>query len=182
MAGAPYSSHQLADELAVAESTFRTRWLGWLARVAPLELLKTDEGYTELACSLALEFKQLPSKKAAREQWVSEAKRRYSGEFAPSGLIAEGLPGDLGSALALVRQQGTQMQTAADGHLAQLQALIVEQGQIEAEFDAAEVEAIRAKGMQRGVQRFQLEAQAEDDAYYQLRKLRSQNRSGGGQR
>lgn len=177
--GAPYSGHQLTDELAVAESTFRTRWMSWLERVAPIELLKTDEGYTELARSLALEFKQVPSRKAARERWVSEAKHRYSGEFSPDGLIAEGLPGDLGSTLALVRQQGSQIQSAADAQLAQLQALITEQVQVEAEFDAAEIEAIRARGMKRGVQRFQIEAEAEDDAYYQLRKLRSQGQAGG---
>ena len=42
--GAPYGGGQLAGELAIAESTLRTRWLPWLERVAPVELLKTAEG------------------------------------------------------------------------------------------------------------------------------------------
>lgn len=175
--GAPCSGAQLAKELAIAESTLRTRWLPWLEKVAPLELLRTDLGYTELARSLALEFKQVPSKKAAREQWVSEAKRRYSGEFSLDGLIPEGLPPELGSALALMRQQGTQMQTEATADLERLKALITQQGQVQADFDEAEVAAIQARGMNRGVQRFQIETEAEDSAYFQLRRLRSQANS-----
>ncbi|NMF84660.1 hypothetical protein [Nodosilinea sp. P-1105] len=179
--GAPYSGAQLAGELAIAESTLRTRWLPWLERVAPMELLKTDDGYTDLARSLALEFKQVPSKKASREQWVSDAKRRYSGEFSLDGLIPEGLPGELGSALALMRQQGDQMQLAATSDLDRLKALIAQQGQVQADFDAAEVKAMRARGMNRGVQRFQIETEAEDSAYFQLRRLRSQANGAQGQ-
>ncbi|MFZ4677722.1 MAG: hypothetical protein ACOYM4_18880, partial [Nodosilinea sp.] len=108
--GAPYGGGQLAGELAIAESTLRTRWLPWLERVAPVELLKTEAGYTDLARSLALEFKQVPSKKAAREKWAAEAKQRYSREFSPNGLVGPGGCDELGSALALVRQQGSQMQ------------------------------------------------------------------------
>jgi len=175
--GAPYGGAQLAQELAIAESTLRTRWLPWLEKVAPLELLRTDLGYTELARSLAQEFKQVPSKKAAREQWVSDAKRRYSGEFSLDGLIPEGLPQELGSALALVRQQGTQMQTAATADLEKLKALITQQGQVQADFDEAEIQSMRARGMNRGVQRFQIETEAEDSAYFQLRRLRSQANS-----
>jgi hypothetical protein len=172
--GAPYSGAQLAGELAIAESTLRTRWLPWLEKVAPVELLRTLEGYTDLARSLALEFKQIPSKKATREQWVSDAKRRYSGEFSLDGLIPEGLPGELGSALALVRQQGSQMQLTATTDLEQLKALITQQGQVQADFDEAEVTAMRARGLSRGVQRFQIETEAEDSTYFELRRLRSQ--------
>jgi hypothetical protein len=175
--GAPYGGAQLAQELAIAESTLRTRWMPWLEKVAPLELLKTEAGYTELARSLAQEFREVPSKKAAREAWVSDAKRRYSGEFSLDGLIPEGLPQELGSALALVRQQGTQMQTAATTDLEKLKALITQQGQVQADFDEAEVQAMRARGMNRGVQRFQIETEAEDSAYFQLRRLRSQSNS-----
>lgn len=172
--GAPYSGAQLAQELAIAESTLRTRWLPWLEKVAPLELLRTDLGYTELARSLAQEFKQVPSKKVARAQWVSDAKHRYSGEFSLDGLIPEELPPELGSVLALVRQQGTQMQAAASADLERMKDLITQQGQVQADFDEAEVAAMRARGMNRGVQRFQIETEAEDNAYFQLRRLRSQ--------
>jgi hypothetical protein len=106
--GAPYSGTQLAGELAIAESTLRTRWLPWLERVAPVALLKTEAGYSDLARSLALEFKHVPSRKAAREQWAVEAKQRYSQEFSPDGLVGPGVCSELGSALALVRQQGSQ--------------------------------------------------------------------------
>ena len=172
--GAPYTSAELADELAIAESTLRTRWLLWLERVAPVELLKTEAGYTDLARSLALEFKQVPSKKAAREKWAAEAKQRYSREFSPDGLVGPGVCGELGSALALVRQQGSQMQQASATNLEQLKALITQQGQVQADFDAAEVAAMRARGLNRGVQRFQIEAEAEDSTYFELRRLRSQ--------
>lgn len=172
--GAPYSSSQLAGELGIAESTFRTRWLPWLEKVAPIELLRTDEGYTELARSLALEFRVVPSKKASREKWVGEAKQRYSGEFSPAGLVGPGVCEELGSALALVKQQGSQIQLSADAQLAQLQALITQQSQVQADFDEAEIQAMRARGMNRGAQRFQIETEAEDSAYYQLRRMRSQ--------
>ena len=172
--GAPYGGGQLAAELMIAESTLRTRWLPWLERVAPVELLKTAEGYTDLARSLALEFKQIPSKKVAREKWAAEAKQRYSQEFSPDGLVGPGVCGELGSALALVRQQGSQMQLSATTDLERLKALFTQQGQVQADFDEAEVAAIRARGLSRGVLRFQIEAEAEDSTYYELRWLRSQ--------
>ena len=172
--GAPYSGAQLAGELAIAESTLRTRWLPWLERVAPVELLKTEAGYTDLARSLALEFKQVPSKKATREKWAAEAKQRYSREFSPDGLVGPGVCGELGSALALVRQQGSQMQQAGTTDLERLKALITQQGQVQADFDEAEVAAMRARGLNRGLQRFQIEAEAEDSTYYELRRMRSQ--------
>jgi hypothetical protein len=173
---APYTSHELAAALGVAESTVRSRWLPWLQKVAPVELLVSDAGYTELARSLFSEFAQLPAKKTQREAWVKAAKERYSQEFMPGGVTPEGVPPELGSALALLSQQGSAMQTAADAELAALQALIQQQGQVEAEFDQAEIAAMRAAGAKRGVQRFQIETEMEDAAYYQLRKARTQSR------
>jgi hypothetical protein len=163
----------LADELEIGESTFRTRWLDWLLKVAPIELLKTDDGYTELARSLALEFKQVPSKKANRDRWVTEAKARYSREFMPDGITPAGVSEELGGALALLRDQGSKLQTAADEQLAELQALIESQSQVEDEFDQAEIASMKAAGAKRGVMRFQIEAEQEDAAYYQLRKVRA---------
>lgn len=177
--GAPYSGKQLAAELKIGESTFRTRWLPWLQKVAPIELLKTDEGYTELSRSLALEFKQVPSRKASRDRWVTEAKQRYSREFMPSGITPEGVSEELGGALALLRSQGSGIQAAANDQLQTLMALIHSQAQVEAEFDQADVEAMRARGTMRGVTRFQIETDAEDSAYFQLRKARSSAQQGG---
>lgn len=175
---APYTATELAAELAIAESTLRTRWLPWIQKVAPVELLVSDAGYTELARSLFNEFAQLPAKKAQREAWVKAAKDRYSREFMPGGVTPEGVCDELGSALALLSQQGSAMQTAADAQLAALQNLIQQQGQVEAEFDQAEIAAMRAAGAKRGVQRFQIESEMEDVAYYQLRKARTQARMG----
>jgi hypothetical protein len=170
---APYSSQELATELGVAESTVRTRWLPWIQKVAPVELLVDEAGYTELARSLLTEFSQIPTKKTEREQWVRDTKQRYSQEFLPGGITPDGISEELGGALALLRNQGNVLQTAADAHLLELQALIEQQALVEAEFNEAEIAAMRASGMKRGVMRFQIEAEAEDDAYYQLRKARS---------
>jgi hypothetical protein len=86
---------------------------------------------------------------------------------------------NFGSALALVRQQGSQMQQTGATNLEQLKALITQQGQVQADSDAAEVAAMRARGLNRGVQRFQIEAEAEDSTYFELRRLRSRSESNG---
>ena len=174
---APYTSHELAGLLRIGESTLRTRWLPWLQKVAPIELLVTDAGYTDLARSLAQEFSELPKKKTDRERWVSTAKERYSREFLPNGVTPEGVSDELGGALALLRNQGSDLQTAADDQFQQLQQLIESQAQVEAEFDDAEIAAMKATGMKRGVMRFKIESEAEDTAYYGLRKARSQTRN-----
>ena len=94
----------------------------------------------------------------------------------PSGVTPDGVPNELGGALALLQSQGNALQSAADAQLLELQALISQQAQMEAEFDAAEIAAMRAAGAKRGVMRFQIETQEEDAAYYQLRKLKTQAR------
>ncbi|NER78973.1 MAG: hypothetical protein F6K42_05220 [Leptolyngbya sp. SIO1D8] len=175
---APYSSRELALDLGVAESTLRTRWLPWINRVAPTELLVTDAGYTELARTLFSDFATVSSKKKDREQWVVDAKQRYSREFMPHGVTPEGISDELGGALALLRNQGNALQTEADAQILELRALIEEQSQVEAEFDDAEIEAMRAAGMKRGAMRYQIESEAEEQAYYGLKKLRSQARQG----
>ncbi|MGB3493871.1 MAG: hypothetical protein WBA57_14170 [Elainellaceae cyanobacterium] len=174
--GAPYSSRELAEELGIADSTLRTRWLPWLRRVAPVELLLEGKEYTELARSLLTEFAQVPSKKTERERWVTDAKRRYSREFMPGGVTPEGVPEELGGALALLRHQNNTIQSSASAQFADIKQLITRQATVEAEFDSAEIEAMRASGMKRGVRRFQIETEEEDSTYYQLRKLRSEAR------
>ena len=113
-------------------------------------------------------------RRASREKWAAEAKQRYSREFSPDGLVGPGVCGELGSALALVRQQGSQMQQAGTTDLERLKALITQQGQVQTDFDEVEVTAMRARGLTRGLQRFEIEAEAEDSAYFELRLLRSQ--------
>ena len=174
--GEPFTVEELAHELNIASSTLRTRWFPWLLKVAPLELLRTDAGYTQLARSLFWSLASVNKSRKAREQWVSDAKAQYSREFMPNGVTPSGVSSELGGALALLRNQGNDMQSAADAQLLQLQQLIESQAQVEAEFDEAEIAAMRAAGAKRGVMRFQIEAEEEDAAYYQLRKLKTQAR------
>ena len=172
---APYTSQELADSLGIADSTLRTRWLPWLQKAAPIELLVDAQGYTELARSLLNDFAQIPSKKADRQQWVKTAKDRYRSEFMP--VMPDGVSDQLGGALSLLLDQGSQLQSSAALQLAEIQALIASQAAVEAEFDQAEIAAMRAAGANRGVTRFQIETQAEDTVYYQLRKAKTQART-----
>jgi hypothetical protein len=174
---APYTSHELAASLGIADSTLRTRWLPWLQKATPVELLVNEQGYTELAWSLLQDFAQIPSKKGDRQRWVQAAKDRYRSELLPGGVMPAGVPDELGGALALLLDQGGKLQSSVDLELADIQALIQSQANVEAEFDQAEIAAMRAVGTNRGVTRFKIEAQAEDVVYYQLRKAKAEART-----
>ena len=83
--GAHYTAKELAEEFEVASSTLRTRWFPWLEKVAPIQLLKTENGYTEFARTLFSEFKGIDS--AERQAWVIDAKHRYSVEWESAGRV-----------------------------------------------------------------------------------------------
>ena len=57
----------------------------------------------------------------------------------PGGITPEGVPDELGSALALLQNRGNVLQSTADDQLQRLQQLIESQAQVEAEFDEAEI-------------------------------------------
>ncbi|MEL7063985.1 MAG: hypothetical protein AAFP00_09625, partial [Bacteroidota bacterium] len=81
---AHYSAQTIAQTHNVSESTVRTRWFDWLIKVAPAELLKEEQGYTELARTLFDEFADV--KLCDRKSWVTDAKTRYSQEWGNAGV------------------------------------------------------------------------------------------------
>ncbi|NEP62801.1 MAG: hypothetical protein F6K31_38780, partial [Symploca sp. SIO2G7] len=99
-AAARYTAQEIAHSHNVAESTVRTRWFEWINQVAPTELLKDGGGYTELARTLFNEFAEVQL--CDRKSWVTDAKARYSHEWASAGVIeGELVPEEVGSVLAL---------------------------------------------------------------------------------
>ncbi|MBE9068855.1 hypothetical protein IQ260_19610 [Leptolyngbya cf. ectocarpi LEGE 11479] len=172
--GAHYSAKQLADELDTKDSTLRTRWFPWLSKVAPEPLLKTKEGYTELARTLFLEFKDVAT--AERPAWVTDAKRRYSHEWESVGVIeGELMPESVGGALATLSNQHTSAELAIQQDLSDLEAFIDDINQAEANFSEAELATFRAAGTKRGIARFKIETQTEIDTVNLLRKKRMED-------
>jgi len=169
--GARYTVQSIANAHNVAESTVRTRWFAWICRVAPAELLKDGQGYTELARSLFGEFAQL--EKCDRTPWVTEAKTRYAKEWASAGVIdAELMPDSVSSALALRQSQTGAMTQATALELSELEDFVDQLVVTEADFSTAELAAFKAAGQRRGMIRFKVETQAEMDTYSTLKQRR----------
>lgn len=169
--GAHYTAKQLSEELDIASPTLRTRWFPWLVKVAPEQLLKTDNGYTELARTLFQELKEIdPSE---RSVWVVDAKHRYSQEWESAGVIeGELMPESVGGTLATINTQNTSAELAIQAELEQLEGFISGIQQAEANFSEAELATFRASGAHRGIARFKVETQAEIDTVNLLRKKR----------
>ncbi|MFG6101650.1 hypothetical protein U2F10_05320 [Leptothoe sp. EHU-05/26/07-4] len=169
--GAHYSAKQLAEELETVSSTLRTRWFPWLKKVAPEQLLKTDQGYTELARALFFEFKTVDTKE--RDAWVVDAKHRYSQEWESAGVIeGELMPEEVGGVLAILSSQNTSSEIALQQELDDLDEFIHSLNQAESNFSDAEVARFRLNGAQRGVARFKIEAKAEAEVYNRLQQKR----------
>lgn len=169
--GAHYSAQEIADAHSVSSTTVRTRWFKWLLKVAPADLLKGDRGYTELARALFAEFAAVD--KAERSAWVSDAKQRYSAEWSSAGVLeGELMPDQVGGVLATMQVQRGDLEQAIAQQLADAQQFIGQLQQAETSFTQAELQNYRANGLQRGIQRFQIEAQAELETLHQLRKQR----------
>ena len=169
--GAYYTAKQLAEEFETASSTLRTRWMPWLEKVAPGQLLKTEDGYTELARALFSEFKDVDV--SERQAWVVDAKHRYAQEWQSAGVIeAELMPEEVGGVLATISSQNTSSEIALQQDLADLDQFIDSLNQAEASFSEAEVARFRLNGAQRGVARFKIEAQAEAEVYNKLQQKR----------
>ena len=84
-----YIAVQIAEQLNVSEATIRNRWFQWIAKVVPEPLLKQDKNhYTQLDLELFSQFAavkhcELTSQRwRYRKSWVTEAKARYSQEWA----------------------------------------------------------------------------------------------------
>ncbi|MEM9807808.1 MAG: hypothetical protein AAF959_21280 [Cyanobacteria bacterium P01_D01_bin.56] len=169
--GAHYTAKQLADELDIASATLRTRWFPWLIKVAPEQLLKTSEGYTELARTLFAELKDVdPSERSA---WVPDAKHRYAPEWESAGVIeAELMPEVVGGVLATLNHQQTSAELAIQQDLDDLDAFITDVRQAETNFSEAELASFRTTGAKRGIARFKVETQTELDVLNRLRQQR----------
>ena len=171
---AHYSAQTIAQTHNVSESTVRTRWFDWLVKVAPAELLKEEQGYTELARTLFNEFADV--KLCDRKSWVTDAKARYAHEWSSAGVIeGELVPEEVGSVLALRQTQTTQMELAVAEQLANLEAMIDQANTAEVNLSEAELKAATTRGQQRAIALHQAELQAE----LQTTNLLRQRRLGG---
>ena len=165
----PYTAVQLAKWCGVGDATIRNRWFDWLLKVAPEPLLKEGKGYSELARTLFLEFKEIPQNN--REEWVTEAKARYAQEWSSVGIIeGELMPQSVGGALATIQSSNTDAALALAEEMEAALNFGTQLDEVEAEFSQAELEAMRLRGARRGIMQFKVEAQAAADTYNQLRQ------------
>ena len=172
-----YTGQQLADLYGVSEATVRNRWLKWLCKVAPEELLRSSDGYTELAYALYEEFAKVDKKE--RAAWVADAKSRYSAEWSSVGIIdGELMPEVVGSALALLQTNNSSINSELSAELASLEGFVDQLNGVDADFTQAELDSFKAAGMKRAIVRFKVEAQTEAETFNALRQRRLQ----GGQK
>ena len=184
-ATARYTAQEIAQTHNVSESTVRTRWFEWLVKVAPAELLKDDRGYTELARTLFDEFADISNdcdspkeRLRQRKSWVTDAKTRYSHEWASAGVIeGELVPEEVGSVLALRQTQTIEMELAVAQQMADLEAMIDQVNMAEVNLSETELRAATARGQKRAIVLHQAELQAE----LQTTNLLRERRLGGGQ-
>ncbi len=181
---ARYTAQQIAQTHNVGESTVRTRWFDWLVKVAPAELLKDERGYTELARTLFNEFADISDCESPKERlrqrkaWVTDAKTRYSHEWASAGVIeGELVPEEVGSVLALRQTQTTALELSVAEQLANLEAMIDQVNTAEVNLSETELRAATARGQKRAIVLHQAELQAELQTTNMLRE----RRMGGGQ-
>ena len=183
-ATARYTAQEIAHSHNVAESTVRTRWFDWINQVAPTELLKDGGGYTELARTLFNEFADISDCESPKERlrqrkaWVTDAKARYSHEWASAGVIeGELVPEEVGSVLALRQTQTTALELSVAEQMANLEAMIDQVNTAEVNLSEAELRAATARGQKRAIVLHQAELQAELQTTNMLRE----RRMGGGQ-
>lgn len=175
-ATARYTAQEIAQSHNVAESTVRTRWFDWICQVAPAELLKDERGYSELARTLFGDFAGV--KLCDRKSWITEAKARYSHEWASAGVIeGELVPEEVGSVLALRQTQTTALELSVAEQMANLEAMIDQVNTAEVNLSETELRAATARGQKRAIVMHQAELQAELQTTNMLRE----RRMGGGQ-
>lgn len=169
--GAHYTAKQLSEEYSIASATLRNRWFPWLKKVAPEQLLKTSDGYTELARTLFSELKEVDT--TERSAWVADAKARYAPEWESAGVIeAELMPDEVGGVLATLNTQQSSAELAIQSDLQELDGFIDSIKQTEASFSEAEIASFRTKGAKRGIARFKIETQTELEVYNRLQQQR----------
>ncbi|MEM9484935.1 MAG: hypothetical protein AAGA83_14750 [Cyanobacteria bacterium P01_F01_bin.116] len=172
--GGHYTAHQIAEAHNVSDSTIRNRWFEWICKAAPNELLKDEQGYTELGRTLFAEFADV--KTCDRNDWVTSAKERYSHEWANAGVIeGELMPDEVGSVLALRQTQADSLELSVADQLAALENMIDQVNAAEVDLSETELRAAKARGQKRAIVLHQAELTAE----LQTTNLLRQRRSGG---
>jgi len=172
-----YTAQEIADAHNVKSVTVRTRWYDWLKKVAPETLLKTEDGYTELANTLFSEFAGVDIKE--RHAWVADAKERYAREWQSVGVIdCEVMPDNVGNALALIQTNLNSSNENLSLELFQMEDFIQQLNTADADFTQAEAESWAAAGARKAVAQFKTEEVARAQTLNALRQQRMQ----GGQR
>lgn len=177
---AHYTAQQIADDhpdLSPKPVTIRTRWIAWAEKVAPAQLLKTSQGYTELCRTLVGDYAQRVKRDGLNtDDWVNEAKAKFAHEWEPHGIIeGELMPDEVGGALATLQTQSSALQHQLTSELDQLNEFVEQIADVETSFSDAELQTMKAKGAIRGVQRFKVEMQTELQTYNQLRQQHLNN-------
>jgi hypothetical protein len=171
-----YSAQFIADEnqdLDVKEVTIRTRWFDWAVKVAPHSLLKNPQGkFTELGRDLLNNYAQRVKRdNIPPDDWVLEAKSQYAHEWESEGIIeGELMPDEVGGAIAQLRQGTSTMETKISAKLAKLKEFKQQLGTARSNFSEAERKQFQARGVMRGLERFEIETEAELATYNQLRQ------------
>ncbi|NJO50212.1 MAG: hypothetical protein HC840_13080 [Leptolyngbyaceae cyanobacterium RM2_2_4] len=172
-----YSAQFLADEnqdLNVKADTIRIRWFNdWVTKVAPMQLLKNGQGkFTELGRDLINNYAQRVKREGVNpEDWIVEAKSHYSHEWESEGIIeGELMPEEVGGALAQMRQGTSSMEGKIASKLAKLKEFKQQLGTARSNFSEAERKQFQSRGVMRGLERFELETEAELATYNQLRQ------------
>jgi hypothetical protein len=174
---APYSNADIAadhPDLVSSADTIRIRWFPWLEKVAPVELLKVDGGYTELAREMFADYAQAVKRdRLAPNDWVATTKDKYSQEWSNGGIFAgELMPDEVGSALAIAQQSAMVQGNQNQHEKTDLEDWIDDILSAEESFSEAELQAFRARGAKRGLARFKIETQTELEVYNELQKKR----------
>ena len=172
--GGHYTAQQIAEAHNVSDSTIRNRWFEWICKVAPGELLKDKEGYTELGRTLFEEFASVEV--CDRESWVEEARSRYSTEWESVGIFeGELVPEEVAQVLALRNTQTNALQTSVAAQLAAIEAMIDQVNTAELDLSEADVQAAAARGQKRAIALYQAEMTAELQTTNLLRQRRMES-------
>ncbi len=175
-----YSSSEIAerypdlgkDGKPLGESAVRTRWFDWLKKVAPEPLLKTSQGFTQLASDLFDEFAQQVKRQGLKpEKWVEDARRRYSQEWASSGVIeGELMPDEVGGTLALVQTNLETLTAQTAQKQENLLAFIKQARSARANLTEKDIQTAKERGRNRAIARFEVELQSELETEALLRQ------------
>ncbi|NJO76147.1 MAG: hypothetical protein HC833_21785 [Leptolyngbyaceae cyanobacterium RM1_406_9] len=128
--------------------------------------------FTELGRDLINNYAQRVKREGVNpEDWIVEAKSHYSHEWESEGIIeGELMPEEVGGALAQMRQGTSSMEGKIASKLAKLKEFKQQLGTARSNFSEAERKQFQSRGVMRGLERFELETEAELATYNQLRQ------------